>query len=580
MHIVPHRLHVYRPRLHRPNVRRSLGRLLAAPHLIRFRLTLWYTVLAAVVLAGFVGGVFYFFSHSQLDSWDNQTTHTLTQALSQQVRLQFNPACNYAHHFIIDGNPTACFVPVLKDPTALNYGDVHVLVTDANGNPLPLQQPDSDNSSSTAGQRQASQQPASLFNNHAATSARKTAAKASGSGPAPIDNGPYRYITISWTSPTGERLVGQIVAPLTHAQDQVDALKHILIYAAGVMLLISAAGGWLLAGRALKPIDELTRRARQISAHDLSQRLNLDQEDELGRMAATFDDMIGRLQEAFERQKRFTSDASHELRTPLTVMQAELGLALTRPRAAEDYRHTLLSMDEEVSRLSLIVNDLLTLTRIDVDPVAIQHQPVVLNELLGGLARRVGMIAAERDIVVEVEGLQLATITGDATRLRQLFTNLLDNAVTYTPDGGRVTVRLESARDGARVTIGDTGIGIAAEHLPRIFERFYRTSEARAHHAHGTGLGLAISWSVVQAHQGEISVRSTPGQGTTFTVFLPTDGEGGRPRSPSNPLIDAFPPVVVSNSHLSPTFPHHPDRPAAPSFPSSPIRSGAKCENP
>jgi heavy metal sensor kinase len=283
-------------------------------------------------------------------------------------------------------------------------------------------------------------------------------------------------------------------------------------------------GGWLLAGRALRPIDELTRRAQQISAHDLRQRLNLDQDDELGRMAATFDDMIVRLEEAFARQKRFTSDASHELRTPLTVMQAELGLALARPRSAEEYRQTLVSMDEEVNRLSSIVNDLLMLTRIDVDPAGIPHEPVALHELLMGLVGRVRAIAAERDIAVSTDHLEPVTVVGDPTRLRQLFTNLLDNALTYTQPGGRVTLRLERTRDGARISVSDTGIGIAAEDLPRIFERFYRADEARAQNPHGTGLGLAISQSVAQAHRGEITVQSAPGAGTTFTVLLPVDG--------------------------------------------------------
>jgi heavy metal sensor kinase len=295
------------------------------------------------------------------------------------------------------------------------------------------------------------------------------------------------------------------------------------------MLAISAVGGWLLAGRALRPIDELTRRAQQISAHDLSQRLNLDQDDELGRLAATFDDMIARLDEAFARQKRFTSDASHELRTPLTVMQADLGLALARPRSAEEYRQTLVSMDEEVGRLSSIVNDLLVLTRIDVDPAGMPHDPVALHELLMGLVKRVRAIAAERDVAVSTDRLEPVTVVGDATRLRQLFTNLLENAVTYTQPGGRVTVRLERTRDGARISVSDTGIGIAREDLSRIFERFYRADEARLQNPHGTGLGLAISRSVVQAHRGEITVQSTPGAGTTFTVLLPADGRK-RPR--------------------------------------------------
>jgi signal transduction histidine kinase len=180
-------------------------------------------------------------------------------------------------------------------------------------------------------------------------------------------------------------------------------------------------------------------------------------------------------------------------------------------------------MDEEVSRLSTIVNDLLMLTRIDVDPAGIQHQPVALHELLAGLARQVRVIAAERDIAVTADQLDPVTVMGDSTRLRQLFTNLLDNAVTYTCPGGRVTVKLERTRDGARVSIGDTGIGIAPDDLTRIFERFYRSSAGREQNAQGTGLGLAISRSVVQAHRGEIAVQSTPGEGTTFTVVLPSD---------------------------------------------------------
>ncbi len=240
-------------------------------------------------------------------------------------------------------------------------------------------------------------------------------------------------------------------------------------------------------------------------------------------MAATFDDMIARLDEAFDRQRRFTSDASHELRTPLTVMQAEIGLALSRARSAEEYRQTLVSVDEEVVRLSAIVNDLLVLTRIDIDPVGMQHQAMALHELLSGLCKRVRLIATERNIAVIADDLEPATIYGDATRIRQLFTNLLDNAVTYSNQGGRVEVSLHRTRDGVRVSVSDTGIGIAEDQLPQIFERFYRTTEARQQNGHGTGLGLAISRSVAQAHHGEITVESTPGEGTVFTVFLPTD---------------------------------------------------------
>lgn len=486
------------------------------PHLIRFRLTLWYTGLAAVVLATFVGGVYYSYSQYQIKTFTNDVISTLQTTMREQVQFQIGtvpPGLGGRVDGTHQVRSSSCFGLAVGDPNALSKDGMVMRYYTLSGRELqsctPTHQPSAQPLNSKPAQTALK----------GATNPHRTALNVT-----VTSCGSYSCMTMPLFTKSGDEVIGQIAAPSAHIQQQIDNLKGILVYIAGALLLISAAGGWLLAGRALRPIDELTRRAQQITEHDLSQRLNLDQEDELGRLAATFDGMIDRLQEAFERQKRFTSDASHELRTPLTVMQADIGLALARPRSADEYRQSLVSMDEEVVRLSAIVNDLLMLTRIDVDPAGLQHQPVALDKTLHSLARRVGVIAAERDITVLAERLDPVTITGDGTRLRQLFTNLLDNAVTYTPHGGRVTVTLERTRDGARILISDTGIGIAPEHLSRIFERFYRTSEGREQNTHGTGLGLAISRSVVQAHRGEIAVQSTPGEGTTFTVVLPTDG--------------------------------------------------------
>jgi heavy metal sensor kinase len=475
-----------------------LAALLRLPHLIRFRLTLWYTSLAAFVLATFVGGVYYAFGQYQPQSYADIVRQVFQQQVEVVYRLSpYPPRGPHTYQDYADYGVT------FRDPDAPNRSGYEMLFYSSDGKLLSKAPADS------------------VLNTRAAKKDQQAATRHA--TPVQTNYRGWRFITIP-LSAQGNEVIGQIAVPLAHIEAQVDTLKRILIYVAGVLLAISAVGGWLLAGRALRPIDELTRRAQQISAHDLRQRLNLDQDDELGRMAATFDDMIARLEEAFARQKRFTSDASHELRTPLTVMQADLGLALARPRSAEEYRQTLVSMDEEVSRLSSIVNDLLMLTRLDVDPAGMPHEPVALHELLTGLARHVRAIAAERDIAVSADRLEPVTMVGDPTRLRQLFTNLLDNAVTYTQPGGRVTLRLERTRDSARISISDTGIGIAVADLPRIFERFYRAGEARAQNPHGTGLGLAISHSVVQAHRGEITVQSTPGAGTTFTVLLPVDG--------------------------------------------------------
>jgi signal transduction histidine kinase len=241
-------------------------------------------------------------------------------------------------------------------------------------------------------------------------------------------------------------------------------------------------------------------------------------------MAATFDDMIDRLQASFERQKRFTSDASHELRTPLAVMQADLSLALRRPRSNTEYRATLESAQEEVSRLSHIVNDLLVLARLDTDVAQIAREPVQLDDLLEMVVAGLRPLATERSIRLSYTINAPASMIGDPTRLKQVFFNLLDNAIAYTPDGGSIRVSMVTDGAQAEVTVADTGIGISPEDLPHVFERFYRSEEARTRNHEGTGLGLAIAQKVVHAHQGRIEVSSMPGQGTTFQVLLPLLG--------------------------------------------------------
>jgi two-component system OmpR family sensor kinase len=468
---------------------------LPLPHLIRVRLTLWYTCLVALVLAVFVGTVFAAFSQYQQSADDY--TQLLTQTFNQQVKVELPPAYFNGYGARGDG---AYYKLQLKDPSAPAKSGYPMGFFDLSGKPLPNQPPNP------------------LLDTGAAKKGQQTVAT-HGKTAVTQDSG-WRYITVP-LSFAGDSAIGQIAVPTSQLSSQITFLKRILVSVAAALLLISAAGGWLLARRALAPVDAITRRARQITERDLSQRFNLNQADELGRLAGAFDDMIGRLDAAFTRQQRFTSDASHELRTPITVMQAEVELMLARPRSVDEYQHTLGSMGEELNHLGAIVGKLLALTRIDVDPAGLAHEQVALDRLLGDVLGGIGVIAEERAVTLAIECLAPVMLTGDPTRLRQLFSNLLDNAVTYTPDGGCVSVALEETGVGARVRISDTGIGISSEHLSRIFERFYRTDAARAHNTGGTGLGLAIARAVAQAHHGDITVESAPGMGTTFTVELP-----------------------------------------------------------
>jgi len=289
-----------------------------------------------------------------------------------------------------------------------------------------------------------------------------------------------------------------------------------------VALAISLAAGWFLAGRALAPVEGITRAARRIAEGDLSQRLTVPAAaDEIGTLVRTFNDMIARLDASFQEVRRFSADASHELRTPLTVMKGETELALRRPRAAEDYRLVLESNLEEIDRLTRTVDELLFLSRADLGEVKMASLPVRLDELTRDVHKQASVLGQEHGAQATLGPLAPATVLGDELRLRELLLNLVDNAVKYSKPGGIVEVSLATEGGRARLSVSDQGIGIPPEAQARIFDRFYRTNEARAHAKQGTGLGLSICKWIAESHQGRIEVESRPGQGSRFTVTLP-----------------------------------------------------------
>jgi len=301
----------------------------------------------------------------------------------------------------------------------------------------------------------------------------------------------------------------------------------LLLLALPAVLVVSVAGGWFLAGRALRPVEFITLAAQRIAAGDLTQRLTVAQSsDEIGRLAATFNDMIARLEASFRQVRQFTTDASHELRTPLTVMKGETELALRRPRSPEDYRGVLESSLEEIDRMTRVVDELLFLSRADLGEVTLESLPVRLETLVEDVTRQAAFLGQGYNVQVTVRSLEAATVAGDELRLRELLLNLVDNAVKYSCPGGSVELGL--VRDGseARLSVTDQGIGIAPEEQGRIFDRFYRSDNARAHMKKGTGLGLSICKWIADAHQGSIRVQSVPGQGSTFTLVLPLASAG------------------------------------------------------
>jgi two-component system, OmpR family, sensor kinase len=314
----------------------------------------------------------------------------------------------------------------------------------------------------------------------------------------------------------------QVAAPLQPLQDDLVRLR--LVLTAGVLgaALLAAALGWFLATKAMRPVDRLTQGAHAIGrAADLSQRLPVPrQHDELRRLALTFNEMLERLAAAFATQRQFLADASHELRTPLALIQGNAELALREGDLDGGERHDRLrTIAREANRMGRLVADLLALARADEGQPLVRRR-LALDTLLLEVYEQARLLATEVRLVVGA--LEQVEVDGDPDRLKQLVLNLVDNALRYTPAGGRVTLGLVRRDDWAVVSVADTGPGIPAEHQARIFDRFYRIDQPRSRNTGGSGLGLAICRWIAEAHGGRIEVASQLGAGSTFAVFLPS----------------------------------------------------------
>lgn len=318
----------------------------------------------------------------------------------------------------------------------------------------------------------------------------------------------------------------QVASSLASVDDALVVVRRVLLFGSLFSLLLAAVVGSVLARAALRPIKAITETAHQITdARDLSQRIPVSvPSDELGRLTATINDMLSRLDEAFEGQQRLVADVSHELRTPLTTIQGNLDLL--RRGAADDPAmrgEALRAISDETARMRRLINDLLLLAQTDAG-LQLQRQPVELDTLLLEVYRQAQVLAQYAGgVTVRLGAEDQAIIEGDADRLKQLLLNLVVNALTYTPAGGAVTLTLRRGHGWVQVIIADTGVGIAPEDLPHIFDRFYRADRSRTRSG-GSGLGLSIAQWIAQAHGGRIEVESTVGTGSTFTVWLPEAG--------------------------------------------------------
>jgi len=352
-----------------------------------------------------------------------------------------------------------------------------------------------------------------------------------------IENDRYLFINeaiLQNGQVSGYLLVG---VPLD-ANNQLGRLLVSLVIGNVLTLAIALSGGIWLADRAMRPVHTITQAARQISETDLHKRLHLPGKDELSELANTFDDMLNRLQAAFERQRQFTADASHELRTPLTIIDLETNRTLSTRRSVDEYERVLSTIQSENKFMIRLVNNLLALARMDAGQVKIKTDMLDLSDLTLEVIERMEPLAATQRVALIAGDLPEILIRGDRPTLIQMITNLVENAIKYSATvtnpqvGVSVGRREETGRQLAWVRVSDNGIGIAAEHLAHIFDRFYQVDVARnrvngietdasGQDSSGTGLGLAIAQWIAQAHHGEIRVESIAGQGSTFEVILP-----------------------------------------------------------
>lgn len=318
---------------------------------------------------------------------------------------------------------------------------------------------------------------------------------------------------------------GEIVLAGCSTEPEQIAAREMALSLVGIgasILLLGLIGGWYVASKAIQPIEQIGVAAEKISQGDLSQRVPLPaQGNELRRVADVLNSAFAQLESTIAQQRQFVSDAAHELRTPVSVMLVETQGALKRPRNAEEYRQTVEICYATAQRMRRLTESLLALARMDDGRAAVQAEACDLAELAAECIGNMRALALERSITISSK-LGSAPFVGDAESILQVITNLISNAIYYNHDNGWIEVETKEESGRAVLLVSDTGIGISAEHLPHIFDRFYRVDTARSTASGRTGLGLAISKAIICAHGGSLSVESKPAVGSTFVLRIPT----------------------------------------------------------
>ena len=457
-------------------------------HSVRTRLTLWYAGVLGLSLVVFAVLIYYAAAAIFYERQDESLRSTVQTVASA-----------YVEEFAEQHSLAKASQIVLAE---LAFPDRYVQVTDSSGRPMAS----SKNLSNTT----------LLVPSSALTEARQR-------GSSFVTTHGLRVAVVPLSS--NQELGYAIVAERLSVIDEgLSRLRRDFFTVVPLVLLFASMGGYFLARKSLLPIVSMNRQTQRISAENLSARLDVaNSRDELGGLALTINELLGRLERAFKEQRRFIADASHELRTPLAVLRAETEVVLTTTRTIAEYEDSLSLIKDEAERLSRIVEDLFILARLPTDaPTTLMKEPLSLEEAIRACSRAAQVLATRKGVRLKTQNdSRSLVLNGDEELIKRMILNLLDNAIKYTPKGGEISVTLARQNGDAHIVVSDTGIGIPQADQLHVFDRFYRVDKARSRELGGAGLGLSIVRWIVEVHGGKISIDSELGRGSKFIVELP-----------------------------------------------------------
>jgi heavy metal sensor kinase len=458
---------------------------------IRWRLTIWYGVVLSLILIIFASGIFIYFKNSLQESIDAKI-RSIGEVLSSSMTDAHNTSVfgNFERYLenVLGKKPKGKFIQIMD-----SSGRIGAKMSDIEGEALPT----SFNALERAMRGEI------VYETIERTKPR------------------LRMITIPILENKKVTSVVQVGTSLEDFDETIRKLLLIMIISIPTSICVTIVVGYFMARKALRPVDQIRRAAVKISSSNLDEKIDITgRKDELSRLAETFNAMINRLKDAFQRINQFSIDVSHELKTPLTILKGETEVALRKEREKHDYQALLTSNLEEIDRMSCIIDDLLLLSKADTREIKLNVEEVALRDLIVDVIMDMKVVADKKSVALETSELEDIRLKGDELKLRRMFLNIVENGIKYSHVGGKVSVS-SYVNDGyAKIDVKDNGIGISEEDIKYIFDRFYRADRSRKRES-GSGLGLSISRWIAEAHKGGIEVKSQPAQGSMFTIKLP-----------------------------------------------------------